>query len=132
MVGSYYYDGLGARRNAKRAVDYMKRALDLGMVEALYMLGACYMDGDGVRADVPTALNYWEQGADEKMADCCAALATYYLEDTEAEVDIPQIEAMLATARENLEPDDMPTAEAIEHAQALLDARKGEPTVGGE
>lgn len=132
MVGAYYYEGLGARRNAKRAVDYMQRALDLGMVEALYVLGSCYMNGDGVRADVDTALDYWEEGADEKMADCCAALATYYLEDTEAEVDIPQIEALLATARENLQPDDMPTAEAIEHAQALLDARKGEPTVGGE
>lgn len=126
MVGSYYYDGLGARRNAKRAVDYMKRALDLGMVEALYMLGACYMDGDGVRADVPTALNYWEQGAEEKMADCCAALVRYYLEDAEGAVDISKVEALLATARENLQPDDEQTSEEIELAQALLKDRKGE------
>jgi hypothetical protein len=41
-------------------------------------------------------------------------------------VDISKVEALLATARENLQPDDEQTSEEIELAQALLKDRKGE------
>lgn len=40
MVGVMYYDGLGVRRNYKRAVDYFRRALEHGETQALYFTWA--------------------------------------------------------------------------------------------
>lgn len=98
MVGLSYYDGMGTRRNFKRAVDYFKRALEMGDTRALYHLGICCSRGEGMRQDAAAAAEYWQRGAALNDAPCCLALAMNCVESNE----LQRAEEMLEQAREHM------------------------------
>ncbi len=46
---AYLYGGLGYEKDAKKAVEYLKRAADMDEADALRTLASCYENGNGVK-----------------------------------------------------------------------------------
>jgi len=64
-VGDCYYYGRGVEKNQVRAVEYYRKAADLGLASAQYNLGFCYEHGYGILHSRRNAI-YWYTKASEQ------------------------------------------------------------------
>ena len=65
-----YERGWGTPRDGRLAFEYMKRAADGGLANALGNLGSYYMRGVGTKPDTKAAVALFKQGADKNNAAC--------------------------------------------------------------
>lgn len=63
LIGQLYIEGAGVDRDAKQAMDWFRRAGDLGNAEAAYIYGAALLQGLNVPKDRNRARNYLEKAA---------------------------------------------------------------------
>lgn len=78
MVGLHYYEGLGTRRNPKRAVDYFKRAVEAGNPRGYFYLGKSNIEGNGVLMNPEKGAELLAKGAQAGDLQCFLSLATCY------------------------------------------------------
>ena len=103
MVGLHYYEGLGTRRNFKRAVDYFKRAVEAGNPRGYFYLGKSNIEGNGVRMNPEKGAELLAKGAEAGDLQCFLSLATCYATGMGVEPDAERAAELLNQARE-LEP----------------------------
>ena len=69
------------------ALEYYRKAAQLGSAKAMYNIGVCYYNGDGVEQDAGTAAKWYERAAEEGDGDGIFAIAYCYLTGTGVEKD---------------------------------------------
>ena len=62
---NYFFGDLGLQKDARRSVELLKEAAELGSIEALFNLGTAYEHGNGVREDEAKAAEYYKKAAVE-------------------------------------------------------------------
>ena len=74
LLGTLYFDGLGVKPSAPKAVIWLKRAADNRHAMAAHMLGKLYMSGTGIPIDVEKGIHYMELAdqltPDEEEEEC--------------------------------------------------------------
>ena len=63
LIGQLYIEGAGVNRDAKQAMDWFRRAADLGNAESAYIYGAALLQGLNVPKDRHRARDYLEKAA---------------------------------------------------------------------
>jgi TPR repeat protein len=58
-----YCEGLGCKKDYKKAKKYFESAAAQGNIEALYNIGYLYQNGFGVKVDMDKAVEYYEKSA---------------------------------------------------------------------
>jgi TPR repeat protein len=79
MLGSFYGQGMGVRRNLPTAVQWYRRAADQGNALAQYAMGSFYLNGRGVTNDAGEAVKWWRKAAAQNQVSAEAALGQLYL-----------------------------------------------------
>ncbi|MBR5640063.1 MAG: sel1 repeat family protein [Muribaculaceae bacterium] len=64
MLGDYYNEGKGVKKNYKKAAQWYKKAADQGIGDALYQLAEYHANGYGVKKDMTLADEYYKKAAD--------------------------------------------------------------------
>lgn len=64
-LGSWYRDGDGVKKSAKRAVQLYEASAKQGYAPAQCNLGICYQEGTGVKLDLKRAARYYRLAADQ-------------------------------------------------------------------
>ena len=65
-LGITYYTGRnGVTKDMTKAFEYLKKAADMGHVEAIANTGVMYCHGFGVKKDIKKAIRYFEEAADK-------------------------------------------------------------------
>ena len=78
-LGAFFENGLGLSPNYSRALDWYRKAADLGLPEAFYSLGVSYEIGFGVTADAALALANFQKAAELKLPAAAYKLAALHL-----------------------------------------------------
>jgi len=65
LLASLYQTSQGVPKDIERAIEFYKRAAELGHPEAQFNLGNIYLLGEGVKADEAWALTYYRQAASQ-------------------------------------------------------------------
>lgn len=89
QLGMHYKNGDGVEQDYIKAVEYFKKATDLGNAEAMFQLGNCYYFGVGVQRDYRKGISLFAKSADMKnlkgqfcVGKCyIIGLPDYYLEN---------------------------------------------------
>ena len=63
-LGQIYMEGQIVPKSMRIAVDYLKKAIDAGSIEANVELGVCYANGDGVEQNYTKAVELYEDAAE--------------------------------------------------------------------
>ena len=69
QLGMCYLEGNGVGCDYGKAVEWLEKAAQGGVAEALFQLGKCYWEGKGVEADKFTACQYFMRGEEESDAE---------------------------------------------------------------
>ncbi|WP_104741993.1 tetratricopeptide repeat protein [Helicobacter ailurogastricus] len=67
--------------NFTKALEYLKKAGDMGDTRSYAMLGGFYLKGRGVPVDIKKGLEYLNRAVDMGSTSACFKLADFYLED---------------------------------------------------
>ena len=78
MLGDFYYNGLGVRQSYEKALQYNKKACDLGNGESCVLVGHTYYEGKGVKKDLKTAIKFFAKSCELESGLGCAALGALY------------------------------------------------------
>ena len=78
MLGNFYYNGLGVRQSYEKALQYSKKACDLGSGEACASVGWEYYKGEGVKKDLKTALKFYTKSCKLEFGAGCGLLGVFY------------------------------------------------------
>ena len=62
-LGNIFYFGNGVEVDNQRAMEYYKKAADLGSPYGMHMLGVMLSEGRGIQADYEMAMKYYEDAA---------------------------------------------------------------------
>jgi TPR repeat protein len=65
-VGYAYHEGIGVRRDFRKAVYWYKRASRQENKYAQYNIGLCYIDGDGVGQNKRQAIKWLQRAAQQQ------------------------------------------------------------------
>ena len=123
-LGKLWYEGCFLERDYKKAVGYLKKADELGEVEATYTLANCYNEGKGIDQDFFAARRLYLKAAEKEHLDAALKYIEYCKNGTGASrVDFTEAEkwenkSFVKEYRERLEK------ERLEKEQKLLDAKK--------
>ncbi len=88
LMGTAYDEGLGRTENAETAVEWYRRAADLGHGLAQHNLGNIYFEGRGVAQSDSDAVHWWTLAAEEGDAIPQLRLGTMYEEGRGVERDL--------------------------------------------
>jgi TPR repeat protein len=77
-LGTYYWRGVGVRRNRKSAIKWWKLATEQGHTEAMFRLGMAYKLGTGVEHDKQEAARLLRIAADQGFAQAQFHLGLSY------------------------------------------------------
>lgn len=69
QLGMCYLEGNGVGCHYGKAIEWLEKAAQGGVAEALFQLGKCYWEGKGVEADKFTACQYFKRGEEESDAE---------------------------------------------------------------
>src|SRR5215831_16914450 len=58
-LGAMYLNGLGVKKNEKKAFELIQQAADKGFTSAEFGLGSMYANGRGVKQDLPKAVEWY-------------------------------------------------------------------------
>ena len=64
MLSVYYHEGVGTKKDYKRAFEWAKKAAEQNVPDAQVYLGFLYKDGDGVRQNLPIAKEWFGKACD--------------------------------------------------------------------
>ncbi len=76
--GSMYHTGDGVEQDAAKAVEYFKKAAELGHAQAQYNLALCYMNGIGAEQSDTEAVIWLQKAAEQGLAAACYPLGYCY------------------------------------------------------
>lgn len=71
MVGHMYHYGEGVAKNDKEAFTWIKKAADLGDIQAINELGFMYLQGEGTKKDRDMAKFYLNKACNQGLKDSC-------------------------------------------------------------
>lgn len=78
-LGKYYHNGLGVRQSYEKALQYWKKACDLGNGGGCFLTGGAYYNGKGVKKDLKTAIKFFAKSCELEYGGGCDMLgASYY------------------------------------------------------
>jgi TPR repeat protein len=78
-LGMKYYIGTDEiDQDVKQAVEWFRKAAELGLAKGQYRLGQAYDSGQGVRQDYPTAMRWYLLAAGQDDRDAESALGDIY------------------------------------------------------
>ena len=77
-LGHMYRLGVGTKKDVKKAVEWMNKAADQGLIEAKRELAEIYIKGDGVLQDFPKAFDLLQAAAHQNDAPAQRDLAMLY------------------------------------------------------
>lgn len=63
-IGNYYSMGLGIEKDAIKAVEWYKKAVELGNSKAMFNLATHYLNGDGIPSDPDIAVKWYTKAAE--------------------------------------------------------------------
>jgi len=98
LVGKLFAEGKGVDVNPVRAVFWLTRAADAGLVEAQYRLAQIYYEGDGVPRDLGQAIAWWEKAALQGDASSLYSLARLYHTGEGVAMDLDRAEKLYQEA----------------------------------
>jgi TPR repeat protein len=76
--GAMYHAGDGVEQNAAKAVDYFKKAAELGHAQAQYNLALCCMNGIGTEQSDTEAVKWLKKAAEQGIAEAYYPLGYCY------------------------------------------------------
>ena len=77
-LGVIYDEGLGVPKNAAKAMEWYRKAAELGNAEAQFNLGGVYRDGKGVPKDAAKAAEWFQKAAAQGLAEAQYWLGRMY------------------------------------------------------
>ena len=77
-LARFYYNGLGVRQDFTKALQYHKKACDLGWADSCAKVGYEYILGENVKGDSKLAKNYYEKSCEMQYANGCFGLGAMY------------------------------------------------------
>ncbi|WP_397589188.1 hypothetical protein [Sphingorhabdus sp.] len=77
-LGVSYATGRGVAQDHATAVNYFRKAADLGIAQAQYNLGLMYEKGQGIAQDEPAAVGWYRKAADQGVAQAQLNLGIMY------------------------------------------------------
>ena len=139
-LGNCYANGNGVAEDAEKAVEYYKKAADLGHVDAINELGYCCAVGYGLAEDTEKAVEYYKKAADlgkidallgvgvicENKGDFADAVPYAYLNLGKCYLEGKGLTQDLAKAEELINKAEELGVEASEIKEELLDRQEGE------
>ncbi len=100
LVGTLFAEGKGVDANPVRAVFWLTRAANAGVVEAQYRLGLTYYQGEGVPRDLGRAVAWWEKAALQGDASSLLSLARLYHTGEGVTMDLDRAQKLYQAAAE--------------------------------
>jgi len=79
-AGTWYENGTGVQPDSKTAVNYYRRAADLGYAPAQTAMGEAYDHGQGVPQNYAEALKWYRKAAEQGFAAAQNNLGSHYLD----------------------------------------------------
>jgi len=86
-LSDMYLNGLGFRKNKKKAFKMIQSAVDANDIQALHQLGVFYLNGIGCKKDEKSAQKYFEQSAESNVATGMYHLGSLLLEAKKIKTD---------------------------------------------
>ena len=77
-LAKHYSNGWGVRQDKSKALQYLKKACDLGDANSCAFVGAEYASGDNVKKDLKLAKGLFEKSCEMQDALGCALLGAMY------------------------------------------------------
>ena len=90
LLGMYYLEGIGVPTDAKKAIEWFRRAAEQEHVEAQFQLGKCYFGGWGVSEDKEKGIELIRKAAEQEHAKAQSLLAACYMEGSGVPKDIAE------------------------------------------
>ena len=78
QLGECYREGLGVKKDEKKAFTYYKKSADQGYVPAMHALSVCYLYGVGCNRNIEQALWYGEAAANQNYIKSVRGMAVAY------------------------------------------------------
>lgn len=92
-------------KNGTRGFEWLQKAVENGVEEAVFLLGYCYMEGLGTKKDIHKAVEYIKQAADMENNDSCrvaqGVIGNWYLYGTNVPKDMDLAVKYLQKAVDN-------------------------------
>ena len=76
--GKNLLDGRGVKKDAKAGADYLLKAANAGMPQAMYEVGNCYFSGNGLMPNKEQALNWYAKAAGKGVVEAQWKLGECY------------------------------------------------------
>lgn len=77
-LGKFYYNGWGVRQSNEKALQYWKKACDLGSGNSCTFVSSAYYRGEGVKKDLKSAIKFIAKACELKSGIGCAGLGVMY------------------------------------------------------
>lgn len=78
MVGLYYEEGKGTEKNGSKAIEYYKRAAELGLAVAQSNLATCYKEGTGCEQNLEKAKEWAMKAAKQGQENAIKNLKEWF------------------------------------------------------
>ena len=101
ILGLSYFNGVGLEQNYKLAVEWYKRAAELGHSRAQYALSYCYDRGEAVEKNAVKAAMWSIRAAEQGFAKAQYALSNCYRTGDGVGVDLEASASWLRKAADN-------------------------------
>lgn len=100
-LGRMYEDGLGVRKNYRKAKECFEKAVENGCVSGYVFLGKLYLFGEGVKRDEKKCYEYFLRAAEGGDVFAAYRVGCCYLNGTGVEKDINLAEEWLCSAADD-------------------------------
>ena len=100
LIAQFYHQGSGVKEDKTKAVEFFKRAADLGESLSCCNLATAYLYGEGVEKNIEKALYYYQIGASKGDDGCSCTLGIIYLKGDGVVKDVEKGLPYLTSAAE--------------------------------
>jgi hypothetical protein len=74
FMAGCYHDGKGVSKDKSEAMNWLRKAAELGDSSAMFKIGQFYQDGDGVGRDEEEAVKWYRKAAELGSGEAKVAL----------------------------------------------------------
>lgn len=100
ILGIYYFEGIGVKKNYKTAQKYLEASqINSSIEDSYYYLGYCYYFND----ELEKALNQWDAGLLLEHPDCGYALGVYYRDNKQYKKAIEYFDKVIGIDKYHIE-----------------------------
>lgn len=103
-LGYMYENGLGVRKNVSKALEFYKKAAEMGDAHSMRVLAGKYYSGHGCEKDIPTAINWYKKSLDKGDMEAGFKLGDIYLsgiDEIDSEVAVEYYEKAIKLRPQN-------------------------------